>query len=292
MGIYGKKEAEILAENFNDYGDYMKEERYQAKSKIGKIFSFRTLKKVFRWLIVGLIIFIYVFFAYRIIESKMVFRHTDMVWTNEAYASYGALGDDFRIYTYDAESEFGIDYSKNGGSYDGRFSVYGMRYIPSVNELQFTVRYNSSTLDALREKYSLESVGAMPFRFILRDEAGNIYEKASYKYKRVGRYTYVNIVFSDIDLFDSVKKAPAESYPTATAPNAGYIYKGASKYGYEKSGISALYLNMYYSEDYDPTEESFGVHIAVYRNSYDLELFNYKKELKNAPSDGLITIGK
>ena len=67
MGIYGKKEAEILAENFNDYGDYMKEERYQAKSKLGKIFSFRTLKKVFRWLIVGLIIFIYVFFAYRII---------------------------------------------------------------------------------------------------------------------------------------------------------------------------------------------------------------------------------
>ena len=162
MGIYGKKEAEILAENFNDYGDYMKEERYQAKSKLGKIFSFRTLKKVFRWLIVGLIIFIYVFFAYRIIESKMVFRHTDMVWTNEAYASYSALGDDFRIYTYDAESEFGIDYSKNGGSYDGRFSVYGMRYIPSVNELQFTVRYNSSTLDALREQYSLESVGAMP----------------------------------------------------------------------------------------------------------------------------------
>lgn len=49
---------------------------------------------------------------------------------------------------------------------------------------------------------------------------------------------------------------------------------------------------MYYSEDYDPTEESFGVHIAVYKNSYDLELFNYKKELKNAPSDGLITIGK
>lgn len=292
MVINGKQEAEILAENFNDYGDYMKEERYQAKSKIGKIFSFRTLKKVFRWLIVGLIIFIYVFFTYRIIESKMVFRHTDMVWTNEAYASYSALGDDFRIYTYDAESEFGIDYSKKGGSYDGRFSVYGMRYIPSVNELQFTVRYNSSTLDALREQYSLENVGEMPFRFILRDEEGNIYEKTSYKYNRVGRYTYVNIVFSDIDLFDSVKKAPAESYPTATAPKAGYIYKGASKYGYEKNSISALYLNMYYSEDYDPTEESFGVHITVYRNSYDLELFNYKKELKNAPSDGLITIGK
>lgn len=281
-----------MAENFNDYGDYMKEERYQAKSKLGKIFSLRTLKKLFRWLIVGLIIFIYVFFAYRIIESKMVFRHTDMIWTGKAYDSYVALGKDFRIYTYDAESEFGIDYSKNGGSYDGRFSVYGMRYIPSVNELQFTIRYNSSTLDALCEEYSLESVEEMPFIFVLRDDSGKLYEKASYKYERVGRYTYVNIAFSDVSLFESVKKAPSASYPTASAPKSAYIYKGASKYGYEKSGVAALYLNMYYSKDYDPAEESFGVHIAVYRSSYELELFDYKKELKNAPSDGLMTIGK
>lgn len=281
-----------MSENFNDYGDYMKEQRYQSKSKLGKIFSFRTLKKVFHWLIVALIIFIYAFFMYRIIESKMVFRHTDMVWTDEAYASYNSLGEDFRVYTYDAESEFGIDSSKNNGRYDGRFSIYGMRYIPSVDELQFTIRYNSSTLDALCEEYGLERADEMPFRFILRDDEGNIWEKSSYKFKTSGRYTYVNIVFSDIDLFDSVKAAPDEAYPTASATNPAYIYKGASKYDYEKGGISSLFLNMYYAEDYDPEEESFGVHIAVYRESYDLELYDYKKELKNAPTDGMISVGK
>ncbi len=280
-----------MAENYNDYGDYMKEERYAKKSKLGKIFSFRTLKKVFRWLIVALIIFIYAFFAYRIIESKMVSRHTDMIWTKDAFSAAESLGENFVVYSYDAESEFGVDYSKEGGRSDGRFSVYGMRYIPAVNELQFTIRYNSSTVDALCEQYDIENAGDMPFRFILRDGDGNIYEKTAYKFKKSGRYTYVNIVFSGVDLFESVSAAPEKDYPTADATKPAYIYKGASRYGYEKKNISSLYLNMYYKDDYDPEKDSFGVHIAVYKDSYETKQYDYKKEIGDAPTSDIEYIG-
>lgn len=281
-----------MSENYNDYGDYMKEERYKAKSKLGKIFSFRTLKKVFRLLIVALIIFIYVFFAYRIVESKMVSRHMDMIWTAEAVSAREALGENFVIYSYDAESEFGIDYSKEGGRSDGRFSVYGMKYIPGADELQFTVRYNSSTLDALCSQYGIENVSEMPFRFILRDGDGNIYEKSAYKFKKSGRYTYVNIAFSGIDLFESITCAPEKDYPTADAAKPAYIYKGASECGYEKKSIASLYLNMYYENDYDPEKESFGVHIAVYKDSYEMEQYDYRKEAKNAPDSDIKYIGQ
>lgn len=276
-----------MAENFNDYGDYSSELEYQSRSRFRKFFSFRTLGKLIKWLFYALILLVYIVLTVRLIENKAVKRHTDLLWTEADYTAYAEAPDDFPVYSYDVDYEFAYD-STSKESSDGKFSVYGLRYLPKTDELQFTVRFNKSTRKALMDDYGLESLEEMPFRFVLKDAEGKSYENASYTVTVKGRYTYVRIAFSGISLYRAEAFTPDANYPTGEAPAPYYLYKGIGKY--EKTdSVSALYLLMYYPKD---SEESFGMKIAVFKDSYVLEPYDYRKEKPTAPTAGQITTTK
>lgn len=272
-----------MAENYNDYGDYSSELEYQSRSRFRKIFSFRTLGKIIKWLFYALILFVYVILTVRLIENKAVKRYTDLLWTEKDYYAYTEAPDDFPVYSYDVEYEFAYDSTAEKSS-DGKFSVYGLRYLPKTDELQFTVRFNKSTRKALMASYGLDALEEMPFRFVLKDSDGNVYEKNTYTVTVKGRYTYVRIAFSDVSLYRSESFTPDANYPIGEAPAPYYLYKGVGKY--EKTdSVSALYLLMYYPKD---SEESFGMKIAVFKDSYILEPYDYRKEKPTAPTEGQI----
>lgn len=144
-----------MAEDFNDFGSYRRElenEEFRNRSLIRKIFSFRALKFLIKCFGYLLIFMVFAILLWRIFSSKLPKDASKLVWTDNAYAAYEELGDDLLIYTQDV----GKVYDK-----DGKFSLYSLHYIPAVNEMQFTIRYNKSTLDKLAEELTDEAMKKM-----------------------------------------------------------------------------------------------------------------------------------
>ncbi len=127
---------------------------------------------------------------------------------------------------------------------DGMFSVSAITYCEPARELQLTVRYNDRVLNYLYADYpDAESKNEEPYTFTLRDDHGNYFDKYEYTSKSRTGYTYRHLIFENITLTD----------------------------------ISALYLDVYYSGDYDTAKEPRHT-MYVYR--YDFAMPDY--DIKNA----------
>ena len=283
-----------MAEDFNDFGSYREElenEEFRNRPLIRKIFSFRALKFIFKWLGYLLIFAVFAILLWRIFSSKLPKAASQIIWTKNSYAAYQQLGDDLLIYTQDVGTVF---------DEDGKFSLYEFHYIPSANEVQFTVRFNKSTIDKLAEELTEEKreqlgdefteadtvtadmLGELPFVFALRDNDGNVYTSYEYTTFEKNRYTYVRVAFSGIDLYHIEKGAPSVLYPTPETPNPDYIYKGELKGEYVKSPTETLHFDAYYAE----TFEEFGADakksfikkpIVLYRHERPTEALSFSK---------------
>ena len=126
-----------------------------------------------------------------------------------------------------------------------------------------------------------ESLPQYPFVFALRDNKGNIYTESEYNTFTKGRYNYIRIAFSGVDLFDVEKTTPSSYFPAPDAENSSYIYKGRFEPVYISDSIDYIYLDSYYIED-DVRERSFSDQIVVYRSDRRTELYDYTKERPKA----------
>lgn len=287
----------FVAEDYNDYGSYRKyleDEEFKSRPIIRKIFSWRGFKFGIKLLAYLVVIGIFALLLWRIFSSKNPQKASDLIWTQRSYAAYKEYGSDLLMYTQDLKKVF---------EEDGKFSIYELRYIPASSEIQFTIRYNKSTLDTLAEELTenkrkelgdafteadiitVNKLPEMPFVFALRDDQGNAYTESEYTTFTKGRYTYLRIAFSGVDLFDVEKQTPSSYFPTPDVENSSYIYKGRFSPDYTKEAIKSLYLDSYYVGDTTKTE-SFSEKVTLYSTSRQTTVYDYSSELpKGATAD-------
>ncbi|MBE6606339.1 MAG: hypothetical protein E7635_04810 [Ruminococcaceae bacterium] len=111
-------------------------------------------------------------------------------WTNNAIKTYEQTTD-FTLMTQNLSKT--IDDN-------GYFSISNYVYIPEINEVQFTVRYNNSTVDTLENFYTDVSDIGETFVFTLTDNNGNVYDSYKYLSKSNLIYNFRRLVFEGVDL--------------------------------------------------------------------------------------------
>ena len=271
-----------MAEGFREWGDYGEEQQWQEKSKVKKIFSFRTLKKIIKVIGIVLVGGIYALLAYRLITGLGVpQRAKKLLWNDKAISAYESEGDNLIIYKQDPEATFGND---------GYFSIYQVKYIPKISQIQFTIRYNQSTVKALKaELGDGGDVDTDPFAYILRDNTGKVYTNYYISSYTSGLYTYVRLAFDDVALFNT-KTVPAEhQYGSPDEKYSDLIYKGPNKSEAISSDISYLYIDFYYENDVKYEAESWADPLLVYRGGLEISEYDYSKDLpKNSGKDEII----
>jgi hypothetical protein len=290
-----------LAEDFNDWGSYRRElenEEFAKRPLIRKIFSFRSFKLALKGLGYLLVFMVFAILFWRIITSKLPSSASKLIWTENSYTAYKEKGNDLLIYTQDVGKVF---------DKDGKFSLYELHYIPAAKEIQFTIRYNKSTVDTLASELTEELMDIMgesfteadiitadmlpelPFTFKLRDNEGNIYENYEYTTFTKNRYIYIRVAFSGVDLFDIEKESPSVNFPLHAAPESDYIYKGPLASDYVSNPIQTMYVDSYYIGNMD---EPFAGQITLYRADRRTEGYNYKNQRPQGVTTGLVAIGK
>lgn len=293
-----------MAEGFREWGDFNREEEWKRRSTIRKIFSFRAFKFLIKIICAALVIGVYAILAYRLATGLGIpDKAKEMIWNEAAYNAYSASGGDLTVYSQDPEATFGND---------GRFSIYQMRYIPEIDQVQFTLRYNRSTVVALKdeiaakyavsenataeeraaaEKAAADAIAMVdndPFVFILRDQDGRVYDDYSYTSYSSGLYTYVRIAFDGVSFFNT-KTAPAvRDFPTPSGDYSSYIYKGPCVADAISSDISYLYLDFYYEYDVQYDMASWADPLLVYRNGLELNEYDYSKHLPTGITNDLM----
>ena len=256
-----------MAENWEDYGKVGEDERYEKSSVLGKIFSFRTLKKLLKWLGIALLVSLYAVLFGRIFTSGPSEKMTRMLFSSADIEAYEKQG---RLSVFSQEVD-------NFISADGGFAVYAVRLVGETDEIQLTVRYNKSTVEELRKKVAEENgeaaVSDAPFGFALVDEDGNIYSTYDSETFSKTRYKYVRVAFTVPGLFAADAVAPEIFYPSPDASSPLYIYKGVNAGEVDSSHIKTLSLYLTYDG------ERFGDPLPVYRASSRVERYDYKSEM-------------
>lgn len=294
-----------MAENWEDYGKVGEEEEFQSRSLPRKIFSFRTLKNVLKWTVYLLLISLYAVILFRIISNSPSKNMTALLKTDENVSCYEKNGT-LSVFSQELNSFI---------TSDGYFSVYDVRLIAETEELQFTVRYNKSTVEALRDKIRNDeytaafkkyadagygdtdcaelaqkdadkalagkNIGDAPFNFVLTDEDGNVYESYACATYSKTRYKYVRVSFSIPGLFKADVVSPEIYYPTPDRSSPLYIYKGANSAECDKSLISRLSLSLVF--DGSP----FGSSLDVYSAGKQIERYDFAKEMRGGVTENI-----
>lgn len=312
--------GDFLAENYNDYGDYSEELVYQSKSKLGKFFSFRTLKRILKALFALLILFVYGILFFRLCTGSPPKSLSKLIWTEKMVEAYTASGGNLTVYSQEPVENV---------ARDGYFGIYDIRYIPQTKEIQLTIRYNNSVKEKLYDELyeeetekrraeiqtklkeenpdasdavlaplieaELESnlqqnpiaieLSEQPFSFILRDNYGNVYTSYQYLSDEKTVYQYLRVSFDGVDLFGGKQQPPSHEYPSPDTENPVYIYKGANKA--QSSEITYLYLDMYYENDVNFNSETFAYPLLVYKSTSELKNYPYTKEFSSTVTEGL-----
>ncbi len=318
-----------MAETWEDFGELAKEERYQAKSKLGKIFSFRTFKKFLKFLMYMLVLVVYGFLFFRLCTGKPPKELSALLWTESVHDAYTAYGDDLIVYEQEPIESI---------AQDGYFSVSDIRYIPAAQSFQLTVRYNNSSIEALKswlleqekndrreaikaeypeltelastsvrykeimaevetrlealleaEPIVIDDLGDLPFAFVLRDDYGNVYSEYSYIHDSKTVYQYMRISYENVLLFGD---------GTQKASEKQYPTPEVSLPAYIYKGanesiggeIHYLYLDMYYIGRADVYSESFAYPLQVYTEASEMTRYDYAGETASAPVLGLTKV--
>ena len=117
-----------------------------------------------------------------------------LAWTSEMIEAYNSDPDGFYV-------EYVEVYDERTFTEDGYFSVSKSRYIPTLDQWQFTVRYNHSTLRYLSEERGSDmAVEDDHFTFALVDNEGNVYRDFLYKRESKGRYTCYRLIFDEVNI--------------------------------------------------------------------------------------------
>ncbi len=194
-------------------------------------FKTLTFSKIFKFIFVFLIITVYTLLLGRMYLARYTGSMARYAWTNNALETYEQTSN-LTLMTQDLSKT--IDDN-------GYFSISNYVFIPEINEVQFTLRYNDSTVDTLENFYTDVSEIGETFVFTLTDNYGNVYDTYKYISKSNFIYNFRRLVFEGVDI-----------------DNAG-----------------TLYLNIYYINDVSkasPIYTSFRL--------YDKDTRAYESDLK------------
>ena len=155
---------------------------------------------ILKYLIFGVIIFVYAIIMLRICTMGDPKSAGKYYWTAAKTEAYKARPDSFKVMDIDEKSE-GYVYLTG----DGKFAVSGIM-LTLINgdeehaQLQFTIRYNNSTIKSLMKEYDLLSAPlGEPFVFVLRG-ADKTYRSYLYAKDRKNLYNYRRVIFEDVDI--------------------------------------------------------------------------------------------
>ena len=169
-------------------------------SKAGTIV--KTSVKVF---FLGISLFIYTFFIFRLCTADDPKAMTDIIWNDISRAAYTSSPETFEALEQEPDT-----YITN----DGRFWISNVVYLPTAKQLQLTIKYNSSTLKYLTQELEEASTDDTesqdvritlpdePFSYSLIDNSGVRYQVYTAEAARKQNYHYRRLVFENIDLTD------------------------------------------------------------------------------------------
>lgn len=265
-----------MAEGFNEWGDYGAEEEWQSRSTIRKIFSFRSFKQALKLLGALFVITIVAILGYRLSTGLSVPNNTKkLVWTDNLIAAY-EKNNNLAVYVQTPEENY---------EEDGAFSIHSFKFIPEINQVQLTIKYNVSTNKFLAGEFPDDEIDDFPFVFALRDNTGKIYNDFKYTYYKKGLYTYARLVYDNVDLFSSSIVPVTKEYFTPDASLSQYIYKGSYAPSTKDNKVTMLFLDSYYENDIHYGSLSWAHALTVYKSSLPLEKYNISKD---APSKASI----
>ncbi len=126
------------------YGDYNEIEDSPKKSGLGLVF--KIIIFVLCFAIIGF--FIFRLFAFNYYPKEI----TNIYFTDELTEHYNKTGGDIGALTQELldSSSYGYDDSK-----DGNFFATAFIYIPATEELQITIRYNTSLMKKIEEDHGV-----------------------------------------------------------------------------------------------------------------------------------------
>ena len=229
-----------------------------------------TVKKLLKYLLIAVILFVYGGFMLRICTMGNPDSMDKYVWTESAIQLYKTYQDKFSVKKVN-EDALSYQYITT----DGKFAVNNIFVTETGGgkaQVQFTVRYNNSTLEYLRNDYHLtENPAGEPFVYVLSDTNGNIYKKYLFTKDTKTVYNYRHIIFEDVDI-------SAMSY---TDPSVSYT----------------LYFDVYYIDAVNLLNLPYGT-LPVLKSYYNdegiyagyvLEPYNIKKDLfkNDKPTSGI-----
>lgn len=223
-----------MYDEFEHEDDQWRPEKPRYQKILAKAFSvFFTL---FVFFLIGLVTF-------RLIASKPPKEMKQLLW-DQSLVEICAQSPDTEIQlitSYDSFSE------------DGMFSVYSIYYIPALEQIQFTVRYNNRVLNYLEEDHpgAKQTEGEI-YRYRLRDDHGKFYTDYSYVTDSKMGYTYRRLIFSGISLKD----------------------------------VSAVYVDVYYHDDYAPTLDPRHT-MYVYRYDFAVNKV-YDADIRTEAHNGIL----
>jgi hypothetical protein len=176
-------------------------------SKAGKV-----AKISFKVVILGISLFIYSFFIFRLCSTQEAPKSvSSIVWNETTRAAYQANPDEFQILSQEP-STFITD--------NGRFWISDVVYLPQAKQLQLTIKYNDSTLKYLKEALTKQQAEAQttqndggadqplpeivlpdePFDYSLLDNSGVRYHEYTSAADRAQNYNYRRLVFENIEI--------------------------------------------------------------------------------------------
>ena len=143
--------------------------------------------RILKWLAAGVIILICACLFYRCVSSND-HKIVEKVLMNEAfYNEYEKAPDELTVEQYGMNSPW-IAIA------EGRLLEFNnLYYIPKLNQLQFSVKYNEDI------KYSEND--KMPLVFKLTDDDGNEYTEYFTEFAERSRYEYVRVCFENVNIY-------------------------------------------------------------------------------------------
>lgn len=225
--------------------------------------------KILKYMVFVIIILVYGIFLLRICTMGNPSSMKKYVWTESMIEFYNKNQSNFEVEKVD-EDVMSYQYLTD----DGKFAINNIFITKTGNgkaQIQFTVRYNNSTIKSLVQDYMLqENPIGEPFVYIISDSSGTRYRNYQYTNDKKGLYNYRHIVFDDVDIsaIDSLNQS---------------FY---------------LYLDIYYIENVKIDSTPYGV-LPIYKHDYTEEQkyvgyktkpYNYKKDMfvNNSPTSGIM----
>ncbi len=208
------------------------------------------------------------FFLWRVFASgnpKAMEQLTPNAPLRDAYLAAEAAGEELTVYTQHQENYITSVQGKNYGY----FGITDAKFIEEANQIQILFRYNNSTIRHLKEDYALAETPN-------RDEI--LYDVTLYV-----AYDLTPDISSDNDGNDPESVKFVRYFPTSQESDRKNLYN-FRKFVFDgvdmtatDNPVLAVYVDIYYKEDVNYEEESYGT-LIIYDYAAECEPYEMSKE--------------